>query len=251
MLAPVAEADFGEQALTGLIRAAEGFAGLLRRAGGGERRGSRLPRVRHADRRARRATTPRRSSGCWRSGESLGLPVERLRPSQARRAEPALAPTVRLRARRPRGPLGRPAQLVAALATAVQRAGGEVRRGARAAAVTSEDDRVTGVRLDGGEHVPRGPCRPRRRRLVVAARRCARPGTGASGQGPDPAPARPARPRPARAHRPRAAGRLPRPARRRRATCSARRSRSAASTPRRPRAACSSSLRDAARCSPA
>ena len=28
--------------------------------------------------------------------ESLGLAVERLRPSQARRAEPALAPTVRL-----------------------------------------------------------------------------------------------------------------------------------------------------------
>src|SRR3954453_7921507 len=58
MLAPVAESDFGEGALTALgIRAAESFETFcaeLAEAGGGERGGSGLPGDRHADRRPRR-----------------------------------------------------------------------------------------------------------------------------------------------------------------------------------------------------
>jgi glycine oxidase len=49
-----------------------------------------------------------------------------------------------------------PRRLVAALDEAVRRAGGEVRARVRVAGVTVEDERVTGVRLDGGETVAAG-----------------------------------------------------------------------------------------------
>ena len=62
---------------------------------------------------------------------ALGLPVERLRPSQARRAEPALAPTVRLALDVPGDAAVDPRALVAALTEAVERAGGEIRARAR------------------------------------------------------------------------------------------------------------------------
>src|SRR6185295_10165094 len=58
----------------------------------------------------------------------LGLAVERLRPSQARRAEPALAPTVRLALDVPGDGAVDPRKLVAALSDAVEEAGGEIRR---------------------------------------------------------------------------------------------------------------------------
>ena len=54
---------------------------------------------------------------------SLGLAVERLRPSQARRAEPALAPTVRLALDVPGDDAVDPRRLVAALAEARARRG--------------------------------------------------------------------------------------------------------------------------------
>ena len=101
----------------------------------------------------------------------LGLEVERLRPSQARRAEPALAPTVRLALDVPSDHSVDPRRMVAALAVAFERAGGEYRR----ARVTSAFH--GGVRLDSGEVV-------RADQVLIAT------GTGAV-EAPDPVPVRP------------------------------------------------------------
>src|SRR3954465_2631218 len=128
MLAPVAESDFGEQALTGLgIRAAEGFAAYcaeLAEASGEDpgfrASGTLIVAPDRAD-----AEVPERLAAFRRP---LGLPVERLRPSQARRAEPALAPTVRLALDVPGDGAVDPRKLPAALSDAVEAAGGEIRR---------------------------------------------------------------------------------------------------------------------------
>ena len=109
MLAPVTEAEFGER------RAARRSACARRR----------LPRLLRRARAASGATracaAPARSSSPATRDEAeelerllayrreLGLAVERLRPSQARRAEPALAPTVRLALDVPGDARGRPA----------------------------------------------------------------------------------------------------------------------------------------------
>jgi glycine oxidase len=128
MLAPVTEAEFGEDALLALgLRAAGGFPAFcaeLADASGrdpGLRRTGTLVVARDRDEadELERLLEYRRS---------LGLEVERLRPSQARRAEPALAPTVRLALDVPGDDAVDPRRLVAALAEAVERAGGEVRR---------------------------------------------------------------------------------------------------------------------------
>jgi glycine oxidase len=128
MLAPVTEAEFGEDALLALgLRAAHGFPGFcaeLAEASGrdpGLRRTGTLVVARDRDEadELERLLEYRRS---------LGLEVERLRPSQARRAEPALAPTVRLALDVPGDDAVDPRRLVAALAEAVERAGGELRR---------------------------------------------------------------------------------------------------------------------------
>jgi glycine oxidase len=80
---------------------------------------------------------------------SLGLEVTRLRPSQARRLEPALAPTVRLALHIDGDRSIDPRKLVPALARAF---GGERRRDrVRALAVAGE--RVTGVVLAGGDTI--------------------------------------------------------------------------------------------------
>jgi glycine oxidase len=84
----------------------------------------------------------------------LGLAVERLRPSQARALEPALAPTVRLALEVPGDHAIDPRKLTAALALALSRAGGELRVGVEAEAVESTPGaRIEGVRLGSGEHV--------------------------------------------------------------------------------------------------
>jgi glycine oxidase len=194
MLAPVAESDFGEGALTALgIRAAEGFEAFcaeLAEASGedpGFRPTGTLIVARDADDAAvlERLLAFRRSAG---------LPVERLRPSQARRAEPALAPTVRLALDVPGDHTADPRKLVAALTTAVERAGGRIHHGARVAEVLAEDGRVKGLRLAGGEVVSVGS-------VVLAA--------GAwSGQVdvPDPVPVRPVKGQIMRLHDPRGPG---------------------------------------------
>src|SRR5689334_6066470 len=96
MLAPTAEAEFGERELLelGLRSAAayEGFCAALAEVSGrdpGLRQVGTLVVARDAD----EAEALERLLAFRRS---LGLEVERLRPSQARRAEPALAPTIRL-----------------------------------------------------------------------------------------------------------------------------------------------------------
>src|SRR4051794_6949451 len=96
MLAPVAEAEFGERELLELglrsARAYPDFCAELADAAGrdpGLRATGTLVVARDSD----EAEALERLLAFRRS---LGLAVERLRPSQARRAEPALAPTIRL-----------------------------------------------------------------------------------------------------------------------------------------------------------
>jgi glycine oxidase len=86
--------------------------------------------------------------------EGLGLPVRRLRASEARRLEPALAPTLRLALEIPDDRAIDPRMLCVALGEAVTRAGGVVRTGADVAELSLSARRVCGVRLGDGERVP-------------------------------------------------------------------------------------------------
>ncbi|HET6864678.1 MAG TPA: glycine oxidase ThiO [Solirubrobacteraceae bacterium] len=85
--------------------------------------------------------------------ESLGLAAHRLRASEARRLEPALAPTLRLALEVPDDHAIDPRKLTAALARALTTAGGELRCSAHVAELTTAEARVTGVRIAGGERV--------------------------------------------------------------------------------------------------
>jgi glycine oxidase len=84
---------------------------------------------------------------------SLGLPVNRLRGSEARRLEPALAPALRLALEIPDDHAIDPRKLTAALVRALAVAGGELRLGTSVTAVQTESERVTGVRLADGTDV--------------------------------------------------------------------------------------------------
>jgi glycine oxidase len=155
MLAPVAEANFGEDALLDLsLRAAAGFPAYcaeLAEASGADpgllRRGTLVV--------ARDRDEAEALDRLLAFRQRLGLGVERLLPSAARRAEPALAPTVRLALDIAGDHSVDPRRLVPALAEAVRRAGGSTRR-ARAARVLSDGPRVTGVELEGGEVLAAG-----------------------------------------------------------------------------------------------
>jgi glycine oxidase len=85
--------------------------------------------------------------------EGLGLAVSRLRPSEARRLEPALAPTVRYALDVPDDHVIDPHALVAALGSALVAAGGSVRSASEVAEVVVHDGRVGGVRLASGERI--------------------------------------------------------------------------------------------------
>ena len=160
----------------------------------------------------------------------------RLRPSQARRLEPALAPTVRLaldvagdHSIDPRRLVARAAARPSRCAAAAWRA--SLRRG------RPRDGRRARGRL--GARGGRGRARRRRARRRARAARGRGARARAPGQGPGAAAARPARPRPRR--RARSAASRPTSSRAATAaTCSARRWRSAAGT-RRPRPAASTS----------
>jgi len=150
MLAPVTEAEYGEDALLELgLRAAAGFEAFcaeLAEASGrdpGHRRNGTLVVARDRD----EAEELDRLHDFRRS---RGLEVQRLRPSQARRAEPALAPTVRLALEVAGDHTVDPRRLVAALADAVERAGGKLRAHTSVRGVATEGDRVTGARLEDG-----------------------------------------------------------------------------------------------------
>jgi glycine oxidase len=122
MLAPVTELEFGERELLGLgLRALDGFPGFCAELGVDLHLDGALVVARDRD-------EAEELEQLLEYRRKLGLAVERLRPSQARRAEPALAPTVRL-ALDVRGDAAvDPRRLVAALAEAVEAAGGEIRR---------------------------------------------------------------------------------------------------------------------------
>jgi glycine oxidase len=139
MLAPVAEAEFGERALLELgLRSAELYEGFCAELGDTSlRRSGTLVVARDAD----EAEALERLIAFR---EALGLRVERLRPSQARRAEPALAPTVRLALDVAGDHSIDPRRLVAALQRVVERHPG------RATELLVDDGRVTGVRIEDG-----------------------------------------------------------------------------------------------------
>ena len=137
MLAPVTEAEFGEEVLLrlGLESAAlyPDFAAAL--GGCGYRDAGTLLVARDRD---EAEAIDRLHAFRTR----LGLPAERLLPTAARRAEPALAPTVRPALHVAGDRAGAPRQVVAALARDVVRA--------RVTALRVQGERVEGVELSDG-----------------------------------------------------------------------------------------------------
>ncbi len=97
----------------------------------------------------------------------LGLAVRRMRASEARRLEPALAPTLRLALDVPDDHAVDPRKLALALADAVWAAGGEVRAHAPVAGVEVHDGRVHGVGARGRRAGPRAAGGGRRGRVVA------------------------------------------------------------------------------------
>jgi glycine oxidase len=79
----------------------------------------------------------------------LGLAARRLRASEARAIEPALAPTFRLALEIPDDHAIDPRSLTGALAGAVENAGGELRERTSVTEVSVSDGRVLGVVADG------------------------------------------------------------------------------------------------------
>jgi glycine oxidase len=153
MLAPVSEAEPGEAALLELgLRSARGFAAFCEELAdaSGEDPGYRATGTLVVARDRDDAEALEHALAFRRE---IGLEVERLRPSQARRAEPALAPTVRLALDVPGDHSVDPRRMVAALTTAFERTGGMLRRGARVAGVATDGTRATGLRLADGEVV--------------------------------------------------------------------------------------------------
>jgi glycine oxidase len=153
MLAPITEASPIEQPLVGLGLASASmypaFVEELRDASGidpGYLRCGSLLVARDSD----EAEALERELEMRRA---LELPVERLRGSEARRREPALAPTVRLAIAIAGDHAIDPRALAAALAEACRRAGVEVRSGAAVASLEVEHGRAKGVRVAGDDVV--------------------------------------------------------------------------------------------------
>ncbi|MGI8580519.1 MAG: glycine oxidase ThiO [Solirubrobacteraceae bacterium] len=162
MLAPTSEAAHGEEALLTLglasaRRYGEWCANLAQASGldPGLRRCGSLMLARDRD----EAEALERELA-YR--ESLGLAVRRLRPTEGRRLEPALAPALRLALEIPDDHAIDPRSLTAALGAAVRAAGGEVRSDAEVASLACSDERVNGVTLASGERISAD-------RVVVAA----------------------------------------------------------------------------------
>jgi glycine oxidase len=94
--------------------------------------------------------------------DSLGLSTKRLRASEARAREPALAPTVRLALEAPDDHSVDPRRVLDALGVACRAAGVVVREHAPVARIETDGERVAGVLLRDGERVAA-------ERVVVAA----------------------------------------------------------------------------------
>lgn len=155
MLAPVSEVEFGEhggRALELGLRSAASwpsFAGELERASGvevGLRRSGTLMVARDDD-------EARELERQWELRRSLGLGAVRLRSSQAREREPALAPVVRLALEAPEDHSVDPRRAVAALRAACERAGVEIRERCPVLELAVEGERVAGVRLEDGQRL--------------------------------------------------------------------------------------------------
>jgi glycine oxidase len=84
---------------------------------------------------------------------SLGLAVDRLRASEARRLEPALAPTIRMAIEVRNDHAVDPRRLTQALGAAATAAGAQIRSGVEVKEIICQPDRVAGVRLSDGERV--------------------------------------------------------------------------------------------------
>ena len=153
MIAPIAEAAPKEPAVLALSRASAqlypSFVEELIAEGGidpGYRRCGTLLVARDAD----EAAALDREHAFRRS---LDLPVARLRASEARALEPALAPTLRLALEIPDDHAIDPRALARALSQAFARAGGEAWLRSEVGEVICDDDRVRGVRLVGGGEI--------------------------------------------------------------------------------------------------
>jgi glycine oxidase len=152
MLAPAAEADLGERALLELgLRAAQAWPAFAAELGDvGYRRCGTLMVARDAD----EAAALERELG-FRA--QLGVPLTRLRPSEARRMEPALAPTLRLALEAPDDHVADPRLLAPAVAEAARAAGVVLRTGVEVTAVGPD-----AITLAGGDILHAGD-------VVVAA----------------------------------------------------------------------------------
>jgi glycine oxidase len=153
MLAPVSEAEFGERDLLELgLQSSRRYADFCAALDDpGYRATGTLVVARDRD----EAEALDRLAAFRRD---LGLQVERLRPSQARRLEPALAPTIRLALDIEGDHSVDPRKLVAALRRVFD---GEQRR-ARVTGLIVAGERVTGVTLEDGTLLSAGA-------VVVAA----------------------------------------------------------------------------------
>ena len=156
MLAPISEARSGERALLALGRASleryPAFVEELAQASGSDPGFARCGTLAVARDRDEAEALERELA----EREALGLPVERLLASEARRREPALAPTLRLALDVPDDHAIDPRALTAALAVAFERAGGELREDVAVTRVVASEDgeRVVGVEVaDAGEPV--------------------------------------------------------------------------------------------------
>ncbi len=160
MLAPVAEVEFGEAGQRVLdlgLRSIElwpAFASELEAAAGMEVRLMRTGTLLAA----RDEDEARELERQLAFRESLGLRVERLRPSEAREREPALAPTVRLALEAPDDHSVDPRPVLVALRRACEAAGVDLREHSPVARIDLDGtpERVTGVTLTSGERVSAG-----------------------------------------------------------------------------------------------
>jgi glycine oxidase len=150
MLAPISEARIGERRLLALNRASleryPAFVEELAEASGRDPGFTRCGTLAVARDRDEAEALERELA----EREALGLPVQRLRASEARRREPALAPTLRLALDVPDDHAIDPRALTAALAAAIERGGGVLRERAevvRIGLAGDDGERVAGVEL--------------------------------------------------------------------------------------------------------
>jgi glycine oxidase len=158
MLAPVAEAEYGEAGRRVLelgLRSAElwpSFAEQLQAASGidaGLLRTGTLMLARDED-----EARELERQVAFRDG--LGLKTSRLRGSEAREREPALAPSTRLALEAPDDHSVDPRAVLAALRAACEASGVELREHTGVERVESDAGHVTGVTLADGETIPAG-----------------------------------------------------------------------------------------------